>query len=333
MINVINILEDLGDDFTQFSYRCDDMHGEASNVQAMFTEALSSYKVQANHFMDGVENHAVMMNKLEGQQAEYISDYKQVKEYTDGVLDSCYVNLNKAKSLLNHWQNKEQDAEHLVDVARKHLNQAEREYSFAVEECEIAINKYNQALTALSVERLNVIHDQYGYSRPRNPTQLAWLQGILNAASLHLGTCRGNVDITLSKRNECQNNLEAARNWLVTCQYNVKVSMRSYNESEKGVEYAESARDYALEAEVIMGDLAKHMTEQMHVLMQKQQSYVGSVNERIIQSDHKHDAALEEKNKIDNFMESYVELVAGARYKLEERIDLLEQFDRVGNII
>jgi len=331
--DLIEMLETLNHDITQFSYRCEDMQGEVNKQQIMFTDMFSSYKQKSYRLQDELEHHISTFKALREVQSNLKGKCQQTQSYTDGVIEAAYASMKDMGALLDQWRKNEEQAIDDVNAARKRYQATQEDYNFARQRHENAQNEQNSLYNQLCFEKMNTFIDQYGIVRYYNQSRVDWLFGAHLGACAKTGVVKKHMEQCYIELQQARFKLEQAKQRLGVCQHNVTVMVRSFEESKQARSYADSASNHASEAEKIMTEIEDHMIQKVQNVMQKKQQCIEEISENILKSDCKIDSSNEKKQKAYFLIEEYADLVAMARVKLEDRTDLLEQFDLPENIV
>jgi len=331
--NLIDVLETFNHDVTQFSFRCEDMQREASLLQAAFIEGLSSYKQCGYHLQNELSKSTSIFEKLKNDEVSLQKKKNDNRAYIDNVTEVSNDNFKSIQDLLNQWQKKKDEIIHNVEIAEQKQRQAENQYNFAYNQLETAIAHHTSLQAQLTVQVSNYYVDNNGWKHHRDPKRLAFLQS---------ATIQANIDVEVAKKNKagalnylriCNEHLAKERNKLDICMHNVNIMTASYRKSQEATSSAESANSNAHEAESLMSKIAQCLEQKVSVTFHEKIKCIEDTNEIISKSDAKADESSEKKQKTDCLIEEYMDLVAMASSKLDERTDLLEEFNHTENIV
>lgn len=330
---LIDLIETFKHDVTQFSFQCEDIQKQGLAIEYSFAEGLDSYRKSACLIQNKLSEAAGNFEQLRKIEAGLQSRTADNRSLIDGIIEATQKNMEYTRTLLQQWEDEKDLALHSVKVAEKEQHKAENQYNLAYNQLEAAVDNYNAAHTALVFERTNTYIDNAGYSHPRNPSHLAWLEGAAIRAKVDLKQARKIEERSLTNLNMCNEYLQKKSQELEVCQYNVNIMTASVQKSQQAISYAEKGDENADEAGSLMRKIGVLLEKEVSSIFNEKVKCVGEVGEIISKANFTVDNSSEIKQKLDRLVENYTDVVAIGNSKLEERIDLLEEFNYTDGII
>ncbi len=316
---LINIFEELDSAMSQFHYRCEDVSEQVSGQQGRFEEALHKNKRKADDSSDRVDKMKGETGSLRSYTESFENDYHHTQQCVNQTNKKVGACSHEIEGVLKEWKEKKADAQVKFNRAQENYSLAVKEWEYAYRSCAEAWAEHDRMSKQLVF--LSRDNPQWNYVKGEQIAQLClcrkWEQ---------------RRDLADRKKDQKSTLLEQAKAWLLKCQHNVQVATDSKSWADKALSAGKEASDLASKEKETLDDAHRKLAD-IDVSLHHQEVCIDTINEYILKSSSEADNSKNIEYQIKKILDNHEGVVSYARQKLEERIDLLEQFDHDRNII